>query len=374
MATRISFFYGALFLVIGVILPFWPVWLESRGLGPAEIGFVISAGMWVRAFSNPLLAQFADRFGRPDRLMIALAWVSLAVHFLFFPADGFWALLAVSIPATMLLFALMPLGDAVTMLKVRDGVVDYGRVRLWGSITFIATASFSGLFLEGRHPDAILWLIIGFIALTVAACHFLPRTDTPGNRDFFAPVKAVLASPPVLVFMLGAALVQASHGVLYGFATIHWREAGISEGVIGALWAEGVIAEIILFAISGALLKKLQPVHFLILAALAGIVRWVILAETTALPALVAAQLLHAFTFGATHLAGLHFIARMIPANYAATAQSIYSSTAVGGAMAISTMAAGVLYENFGGQAFYAMAAMCVAGMITAVVAWRVTK
>ena len=108
--------------------------------------------------------------------------------------------------------------------------------------------------------------------------------------------------------MLGAALVQSSHGVLYGFATLHWRQAGIPDSVIGALWAEGVVAEIILFAVSGYLLKRLKPIHFLIIAASAGIIRWLILAETSAIPALIFVQSLHAFTFGATHLAGLHFI------------------------------------------------------------------
>ena len=374
MAIRISFFYASLFLVIGVMLPFWPVWLESRGLGPAQIGLVMAAGMWVRALSNPLLAQFSDRYGRPDRLMIFVAWAGLIVHFLFLPAHGFWALLAASIPATMFLFALMPLGDAVTMLKVREGDIDYGRVRLWGSLTFIITASFSGFFLEGRHPDSILWLIISFIGLTVLSCHFLPRADTAGNRDFFSPIKAVLASRPVLIFMLGAALVQSSHGVLYGFATLHWRQAGIPDSVIGALWAEGVVAEIILFAVSGYLLKRLKPIHFLIIAASAGIIRWLILAETSAIPALIFVQSLHAFTFGATHLAGLHFIARMIPAKYAATAQSIYSSTAVGGAMALSTMFAGILYENFSNGAYYAMAAMCTAGLLAAFWALRISR
>ncbi len=374
MGIRISFFYAALFLVIGVMLPFLPVWLESRGLGPAQIGFVMAAGMWVRALSNPILAQFGDRFGRPDRLMILVAWAGLIAHLLFLPAYGFWPLLAASIPATMFLFALMPLGDAVTMLKVREGKVDYGKVRLWGSIAFIITASFSGLYLESRHPDSILWLVIIFILLVIISCHLLPQTESPGNKDFFAPIKAVLASKPVLIFMLGAALVQSSHAVLYGFATLHWRQAGISDAMIGALWAEGVIAEIILFAFSGTLVKRLQPAHFLIIAALSGIVRWIILAETSAIPALISVQLLHAFTFGATHLAGLHFIAKHIPANYAATAQSIYSSTAVGGAMALSTMFAGMLYENYGASAYYFMAAMCFTGVTAALWAWRMSR
>ena len=72
MALRISLFYASVFLVIGIMLPFWPVWLKSRGLSPAEIGLLLSTGMWIRAFTNPLLATVADRTGRPDPLNLSI--------------------------------------------------------------------------------------------------------------------------------------------------------------------------------------------------------------------------------------------------------------------------------------------------------------
>ncbi|MFT5439771.1 MAG: PPP family 3-phenylpropionic acid transporter, partial [Alphaproteobacteria bacterium] len=133
MAFRLSFFYAAVFLTIGIMMPFWPVWLKSRGLDAGEIGLILAIAMWLRAFTSPLLAQYADRKGRPDRLALFLGWSALVVNCLFFFAHDFWALLAVSVLSTMSFTALMPLGDAVTMLKVRDSGLDYGRVRLWGS-------------------------------------------------------------------------------------------------------------------------------------------------------------------------------------------------------------------------------------------------
>ena len=48
---RIALFYAAVFLVIGVHVPFWPVWLKSRGLGPAEIGLILSISTWIRALA-----------------------------------------------------------------------------------------------------------------------------------------------------------------------------------------------------------------------------------------------------------------------------------------------------------------------------------
>ena len=96
-----------------------------------------------------------------------------------------------------------------------------------------------------------------------------------------------------VIFLIAVGLVQASHAAYYGFATIHWRAAGLSDDVIGALWAEGVLAEIVLFAFSGAVVRRLGPVRLLLLGAAAGIVRWAIIGSTTDLVAVAGVQWLH---------------------------------------------------------------------------------
>ena len=53
MAIRISLVYGAIFAVIGIIMPFWPIWLESKGISPIEIGLILAVGTWSRAILNP---------------------------------------------------------------------------------------------------------------------------------------------------------------------------------------------------------------------------------------------------------------------------------------------------------------------------------
>lgn len=374
MAFRLSFFFAAIFLVVGIMLPFWPVWLKARGLTDIEIGLLLSAGMWLRAFTNPLLAQIADRRGRPDQLLIALGWGALISHLFYYPVYGFWPLLTISLIAYMLFSPLMSLGDAVTMLKVRDGALDYGRVRLWGSLTFIAAATLGGHLIEGRPADFILWLVIASLILTVVACHLMPPARTAGSKKFFAPLREIARNRKLILFMLAAGLLQASHGVYYGFATLHWQAAGLSAGVIGALWAEGVVAEIVLFAFSGRLVRIFGPVGLLWLAAAAGLIRWFALGTTEALPVLIAVQGLHAFTFGAAHIAAMHYIAATVPASHGATAQSLYSSTAQGCIMAASMLASGWLYAAFSGGAFIAMAVMSLVGGLLAIPIWLKEK
>lgn len=370
MAFRLSYFFAAVFLVIGIMLPFWPVWLQSRGLTEIEIGILLSAGMWVRAISNPLIAQQSDRLGRPRNVLIVLGWGALLAHVAYIPTYGFWPLLVVSVLAYMLFSPIMSLGDAVTMLKVQQGTIDYGRVRLWGSWTFIFAAILGGELIEGKPVDFILWLVIGSLVLLVIGCHLVPPTRTPGTTTFFAPLKEITRNRKLMLFMFTAGILQASHGVYYGFATLHWQAAGLSTLTIGILWAEGVIAEILLFAFSGKVMRHIGPIGMLAIAAAAGLVRWCTLSMTVSLPALFAVQGLHAFTFGAVHLAAMHYIATNVPTTFSATAQSLYSSTAQGCLMAASMVLSGWLYTEFSGKAFSAMAIFSIMGGLLTVTLW----
>jgi MFS transporter, PPP family, 3-phenylpropionic acid transporter len=134
--------------------------------------------------------------------------------------------------------------------------------------------------------------------------------------------------------------------------------------VIGLLWAEGVVAEVALFFWGRRLTDRLGPVGLSLLAAGAGALRWAVTAETTALPALAAAQLLHAATFGAQHLAAMRVLALVVPPPMAATAQTLHASLGVG-------LASGPLYAAWGGAAFWAMAGLCAAALP---VAWRLRR
>jgi PPP family 3-phenylpropionic acid transporter len=150
--------------------------------------------------------------------------------------------------------------------------------------------------------------------------------------------------------------------VYYGFATLHWRAAGLSGAVIGGLWAEGVIAEVVLFTFGAALVGRFGPARLMASGAIAGVLRWTVMAATSDPWLLAAVQVLHAFTFGASHLGAMHFINRAAPPGLSTSAQGIYSSVAMGIVPGIAMLVAGRLYEDAGGGAFLVMSAVSAAG------------
>ncbi len=368
---RLALFYAAFFLVVGIHLPFWPVWLAARGLGPVEIGLLAAIGLSVRVLANPVIGHVADRRGERRRPMIVLAVAAVASFVLFAGADGFVVILLVSLAFYPAWSGIMPLAESLTMLTARARSLDYGRIRLWGSLTFIAGAAGAGHLLTGRSPDLVYALVLGTLVLTVAACVALPDTRAPVHEGRRLPLRAVLADRRIPVLLLAAALIQGSHAVYYAFGTLHWQAAGYDEATIGWLWAEGVIAEIILFAFGNRVVAAVGPARLVLLGGVAGLLRWTVLGSTDALPALIAVQALHAGTFGAAHLGAIHFITRTVSPTLSATAQGLYSSVVIGLGLGLAAAAAGPLYQAFGGRAYLAMAAM---GAMGAVLAWTLHR
>ena len=285
---------------------------------------------------------------------------------------GFWPILAVTLVFFAVWSPIMPLGESLTMLGARTGAIDYGRVRLWGSLSFIAAAVLAGRALADRSEDLVFWLLLATIAFTLAACVVLPDIRPPRAEQGRAAALTVLSNRSFVLFLVSAALIQASHAVYYAFGTIHWKSVGYSEDLIGALWAEGVIAEIVLFALGARLLGRLGPARLIASGGLAGVLRWLVTGWTDALPALCVVQVLHAFTFGAVHLGAIHYIAERVPPSLSATAQSLYSAVVMGLAIGLAVLVAGHLYATHGAAAYYAMAALAgLGGALALVLAGR---
>ena len=374
-AARLSAFYAAAFLVTGAQLPFWPVWLAARGLDAKEIGAVFAAAIWAKLVAMPAIGALADRFGR-RRVMGLLAATALVAYIALWPAAGFWPLLSLNLVALTAQSALMPLGDTISMALSRNEGLDYGRVRVWGSVSFIVASLGAGFFLGHASGEPVLPLVLGASAVLLLACQALPSSDAPRRSAALLRVRGAGMRQPGMrqvigdrrfwMFVATASALQASHQVYYGFGSLYWRSLGFSQTTIGWLWAEGVVAEILLFWQGRRLLRRLGPVGLMALGGFAGIVRWSLAGLVVSLWAVSALQTLHALTFGASYLGAMHFLSRSVPPTAAASAQTLYAAISSGAGGGLVMIAAGGLYAAFGGHAYLFMAALSAAGLLGA--------
>ena len=359
-SLRFSAFYIAVFLVLGVYLPFWPVWLSGRGLDPAQVGLLIALTSWIKVIGLPAITRLADLIRRPVAAIALCAGLSLLAFGAFPLAETFMALVLVQTIAALFFQSLIPLGESHTMRGVMSLDLNYGRIRLWGSLAFIAGNLIAGALLTEGPQDLLLWFLLGTLFLTLLSALALPpQTPAKSSAAKRPRLRQLLNDRPYLILLVAAGLLQSSHAVYYGFSAISWQKAGHSGLAIGWLWAVGVIAEILLFTIGDRLVARWGTARLLILAAVAGVLRWSLLPALTDLPLLIAVQSLHGLTFGAAHLATIHFIGRHAPPGLPATAQGFYAAVS-GGLMGLTLLASGYLYEVYADQAYLAMMGLCI--------------
>jgi MFS transporter, PPP family, 3-phenylpropionic acid transporter len=220
----------------------------------------------------------------------------------------------------------------------------------------------------------LIWLIVAASLLTaLVALALSPLGATPAPSLQAAPRRALLRDPAFIAVLAAASLIQSSHAVFYGFSALQWRADGLNGTAIAGLWALGVLAEIVLFALQGRLPAFLTPAALLVVGGLGATLRWSVMALDPPAGLLPLVQLLHALSFGATHLGALGFVARHAPRGQGATAQG-YLALAIGTSMAAMTGLSGVLYGAYGSGAYAAMALAAVAGSIAGYKAIRAAR
>ena len=368
--TKFILLYAAMYAAFGVASPFLPAFLNARGLTPEQLGLALGAGTAVRLLTAPLAGRIGDLIQALRIVLVVCLALAAAVTLGYLAAHGFWILLGMSLlhaaslaPITILADALA-LGSASPPPSSGRRGFEYGWVRGTGSAAFIAGTLVSGQAVSAFGLDVIVvWqaLLLGAAAF---AAILVPELIHDRTADAVrAPARGVLILLRLPLFrhlVLVAALILGSHAMHDAFAVIRWSAAGISPVTISLLWSESVAAEVVVFFVIGpALVIRLTPAGALAVASLAGMLRWVVAAQTTDVIALALVQPLHGITFALLHLACMRLLARIVPQGLEGTAQAIYGTIGIGAASALLTFISGALYGRLGAQGFWVMAALC---------------
>ncbi|MDA5472804.1 3-phenylpropionate MFS transporter [Yersinia kristensenii] len=363
-STRwLSLSYFTYFFSYGIFLPFWGIWLQGEGIPPETIGILLGAGLISRFLGSLIIAPSVKD---PSHLVTAiriLALLTLAFAVGFWFGNG-WAWLMVIIAGFNLFFGpLVPLTDALAATWQKQITMDYGKVRLWGSLAFVIGSALTGKLVSvWGHPAILYSLLFGVSAMLLGALlkpSVMPQGEVKHRNVAATDWKVLLSEPQVWRFLLCVTLLQGAHAGYYSFSSIYWKEAGYSAATIGYLWSLGVVAEILVFAFSNVLFRRWTARSLLLLSAVSGIIRWSLMASTTDLSWLILIQILHCGSFTVCHLAAMRFIAARRGADVIRL-QSVYSALAMGGGIAVMTIISGFLFEHYQGGVFWVMALIVI--------------
>jgi MFS transporter, PPP family, 3-phenylpropionic acid transporter len=367
--TRFILLYAAMYAAFGVASPFLPAFLMARGLSPEQLGLLLGTGTAVRLLTAPLAGRIGDLI-QALRVVLVLCIALAALATLgYLAGHGFGILLGMNLLHAASLAPITVLADALALgsgspPRSSGRGFEYGWVRGTGSAAFIVGTLLSGQAVSAFSLELIIWLQALLLVVAAFAAVLVPELIHPRTADAVrAPAGGVLILFRLPVFrnlVLVAALILGSHAMHDAFGVIRWSTIGISPGTASLLWSESVAAEVLVFFVIGpALVTRLTPAGAAAIAALAGVLRWAVMAQTADVIALALAQPLHGITFALLHLACMRLIAQTVPQGLEGTAQAIYGTVGIGTATALLILVSGVLYARLDAQGFWVMAGLC---------------
>ncbi|MES0000112.1 MFS transporter [Mesorhizobium sp. M0051] len=360
--------YAAMYAAFGTASPFWPRYFEARGLTPEELGVLFGLGNAARLIAGPLANRIADLLGALRITLAVCIGIAVAATLGLAAVQGLFLLLVVYLAQSAGLAPITTLADALAArASVREPVFEYGWVRGAASAAFVAGTLVAGQVLGVLELGAIIWMYAALLAGALAAAALVPESDTgaeraadPVGQSVIGGLRELLGLAIFRRIVVIAALIYGSHAMHDTFSVIRWTAAGVGTAASSILWSEAVAAEVVVFVVVGPiLLRRLGVAGAAALAVVAGILRWVVEAETATIWMLALVQPLHGITFALLHLACMRIIASSVPAHLAATAQAVY---AIGPGLATAGLVwvSGQLYGAYGPPGFLMMAALCV--------------
>lgn len=363
------------FAHIGFFNPYLPLWLKDLGLPIVVISLLTAVQSLTRVFAPYAWGALSDRTGERVRLLRLGAGLALFASLGLWWNGGPWWIAAVLLLLFTNTSSMMSLTEAAMAHLVAGDWGRYGRIRLWGSVGFMATVFLAGAWFErfgmGHFPG---WTMVTLGAV-LACTLWLPDTrEKAVHADaVHEPVLPVMRRPAVRWFFAALFFHVMSHFAVYGFLSLYLDARGYSKAMIGFLWAVSVLVEIMWFFWQGRWQARLPMHRWLVVCGAAAVVRMVLTgvgADWLAL--LLVAQVLHALTFATHHTACIAMVTQHFPGRLRARGQALFTIVGYGCGGVLGVLAGGAFISRFGFEAMFGVAAL-LAGAGT-LCAWQVGK
>ncbi|TKB11422.1 MAG: MFS transporter [Mesorhizobium sp.] len=368
---RMSLIFATLFVSQGTHLPYFPLWLQAKGFHAEQIAVILAAPMFLRVVTTPMLTALADRAKDRTDVYIALVAASMIISAGYFLPATYAIVLAVSLVLTIVWTPHSPLADSLALSGVRRFGSNYTGMRKWGSISYLCANVVGGFILAVTGAEAVPAIIFVAIAAALVAALFAPRMGRPRKASPLSAADIQHSAPSLfnayfLYFTLGVGIITASHAFLYGFVSIYWKSIGISDSVVGLLWAWGVVSEVCMFLFFNRIFASVTVVKVMLIAGIGSIVRWIAFPLVWPLGLGVAGffgvQTLHSVSVAMVLIGLQKMIGETVSEERTDAAQGI-AYFFNGFFMAAVTLASGPLYDRFGVDGFLAMIPIAIIGL-----------
>jgi MFS transporter, PPP family, 3-phenylpropionic acid transporter len=358
----IRLYYVAAVAVGGVYLPFFPAWLEGRGIHGIRLGIIAAAAPGVGVLAPTAFGTLADALRvRAGLLQLACAGALLTFALLAAAAAaglslGFGVLFATAVVFAVFRSPMSLLADVVALEVAPLAKTTYGRLRLWGSLGFMVAVPLATHWVDPRDRTAFPVAMTGLAAATLLASLRLPRRTPLPSRAARRGARHLWAEPDFRRFLIAVFLGQCGHSAYDLCFSLHLYDLHVSPTSFWLAWDIGTAAEVLVMAYSAPLFRTFSPLSLFAVALGAASFRWAATAFVRCPGLLMCLQPLHGLSFGLAWLAALAFTSRRFPGHSLATAQGLFA-TAMGAGSVVGMVTWGPVFHRGGGAMAFGGAA-----------------
>jgi PPP family 3-phenylpropionic acid transporter len=368
---RLAGFYFFYFAFVGGFTPYWSLYLRSIEFSAFQIGVLMSLLQVMRIFAPPAWGWVADHTGRRALVTQLAAALSLVAFCGVFLGTSFaWMFLVMSL-TSFFWGASLPLVEATTLAHLGAGAARYGRIRSWGSVGFIAAVIGIGYLLDFLAVATLPWMVTGIMLGIALFAGMIPEARVSPHESDHLPVWAILRRGEVAALLSACFLMAAAHGPYYVFYSLYLVDHGYSKAAVGWLWSVGVVFEIAVFFFMPWLTGRFGLKRILVASFAAAVLRFLLIGwAVEVVVLLVAAQVLHALTFGAYHAAAVAVVHHFFPGRHQSKGQALYSGLSFGAGGALGGLFGGAAWEALGPSLTFTAAALAALGGASLIALW----
>lgn len=365
---QLSSFYFFYFATLGGFLPYWSLYLKQLQFNAMEIGELSALMVATKVIAPNLWGWVADHIGKSLRIIRTVSFLAAVIFAGFFHHHSYLWVASITLGFSFFWNAALPQFEAATLFHLKKEPQHYSQIRLWGSIGFILSVLGIGCFIDFYSIEYLPEWVITFLILIWLASLLTPETTVKRHKEQGVSLFHLISRAEIIAFFVVYALLQVSHGPYYVFYSIYLNQFNYSSTVIGLLWALGVGAEVLLFVGMKRLLKWASLRTILLVSLILATCRWLLIAFLVEyFTLIVLAQLLHAATFGATHVVAIHMVHRYFGEQHQGKGQALYSSLTFGLGGMLGSLSSGYLWDKYGASFVFSVASVsCFVAFIIA--------
>ncbi len=338
---RLSLMMFLEYLIWGSWLPLLALYLSDfLHFTGTDIGWIFATQAIASVTAVFISGQLADRYLSPERFLAVSHLIGGLAMFALAFQKTFWPFFVTMLVYTLVYVPTLSLTNSICFHHLKDAQREFGRVRLWGTIGWIAASWPFVFILEGKEGPALesalsaIFTVAGSASIALAAFSlFLPRTPPAKNvAAKNAPLEAIklLAIPSVLALFVVTFIDALVHQCYFQWTSPFLAAIGLPKNWIMPAMSIGQIAEIATMAGLGFFLKRLGWRTTMIIGILGHVLRFFVYSIGQPVWLVVGSNVVHGFCYAFFFASVYIFVDEYFPKDARASAQGLFNFLILG--------------------------------------------